>query len=502
MKGLKSTTKLAALGVVILLTGRVCAALKPFPLSANQRGTVTCLETPSLSYDIYLPPGYSTNGTPLPILYTMDPSGGGMVSSFQTVCSSMNIIVVGLTGSRNSWPWNPILREMYAVPRDIRQRVLFDPTAQFVSGMSGGAENSYIFSRFWSQHVSGVFSMGGWLGRYNLGTTNILCFSTDRVQTNLLVARATGNSDTTTIFYNPLDSNFLASCSAVIKDWTFSGGHVVPPDSYKQAALGWLLTNRVPAGIYDRSNSVVQEADWRSRISIGETESVLRECVSALMDHPRTWAALQAQLVIDDLMTNYSSFQSLNVSNIYAPSTAFVTNRVCTTNGDVFDYTYYVRIYGFTGVNYWSQSDFAYDLFYYYAHGAATNQDQQRYKCALKMLAGIAGHNGDRAGDVRYLLNKFKYPGPQLQISQDSTGLNMNLQLSKAVPRLSYLMQSKTNLQDDIWQTVSGAASEADTVWSAEIPFQTESEKVFYRLMTTPLQGMSPPWPADGGIGL
>src|SRR5690242_1230692 len=29
--------------------------LRPFPLAANQRGTVTCLETPAISYDVYLP---------------------------------------------------------------------------------------------------------------------------------------------------------------------------------------------------------------------------------------------------------------------------------------------------------------------------------------------------------------------------------------------------------------------------------------------------------------
>jgi hypothetical protein len=41
------------------------AGLLPFPLSANQRGTVACLENPSYTYDIYLPPAYSTSGTPL-----------------------------------------------------------------------------------------------------------------------------------------------------------------------------------------------------------------------------------------------------------------------------------------------------------------------------------------------------------------------------------------------------------------------------------------------------
>jgi uncharacterized repeat protein (TIGR03803 family) len=141
------------------------AGLLPFPLSANQRGTVTCLENPSYTYDIYLPPAYTTNGTALPIFYTMYPIGGGMVSTFQSTCASLNIILVGITGTRNNVPWTEILREIYAVTLDVRQRVLFDPTAEFAGGLSGGGECSYMFSRFRAQHVAGLFEMAGWLAR-------------------------------------------------------------------------------------------------------------------------------------------------------------------------------------------------------------------------------------------------------------------------------------------------------------------------------------------------
>src|SRR6266403_3373 len=72
------------------------AGLLPFPLSANQRGTVACLEKPFYTYDIYLPPAYSAHGNPRPIFYTMDPGGGGMVSTFQSICSGLTIICVGI----------------------------------------------------------------------------------------------------------------------------------------------------------------------------------------------------------------------------------------------------------------------------------------------------------------------------------------------------------------------------------------------------------------------
>lgn len=471
----------------------------PYPLSAGQRGTVTCLENPAITYDIFLPPGYSTNGTPLPILYTYWPTGGGMVSQFITVASSMNIIVVGLIG--NGPGWNPVIEEMYAVPRDVRRRLLIDPTAEFVGGFSGGGEASFIFSRFWSQHVAGIFSMAGWLGNLNSSSTTVPYFSTDRVQTNLLVARTTGDSDTVTLFYNPFDSNYLASCGAVVQDWIFSGGHAAAPQSLQQPILQWLLTNRIPAGVYDRSNSQVLEANWRSRMAAGDTQSVLRECISNLVTLPRSWFALRAQLVLDDLMTNYNSFQSLDVSNIYPASTALITNQLCITNGTVIDDTRDVEIPNFVGVNYWSQSDFAYDLFYYTAHGAATNNNIQRYDCALKTLTGISGVNGDRAGDLNYVLNKFGYPGPEMQISPDSTGTQMDLFLTKNAPVLSYSPQTTTNLAASAWLSLDLSPVETDTSWSAETPFNPQSGSVFFQMATTPLSGMSPPWPDNSGSG-
>jgi hypothetical protein len=263
------------------------AGLLPFPLSAGQRGTVTCLENPAFTYDIYLPPAYTTNGAALPIFYTMYPNGGGMVSTFQATGASLNIIVVGITGTKNGVPWTKILREIYAVTRDVRQRVLYDPTAEFVGGFSGGGECSYMFSRLRAQHVAGLFEMSGWLGRGNLGAS-VSYYGLDRVQTNLLVARTTGTSDNSGNFYNVFDSNYLATCGAVVKDWSFSGGHAVPPTSLFSPVLSWLVSQRLPAGPADRTNAFNLSTNWQARIAAGQQESVLRECVTNLLlyEHP------------------------------------------------------------------------------------------------------------------------------------------------------------------------------------------------------------------------
>src|SRR6185312_14882685 len=157
--------------LLVLIAIPAFGNLLPFPLSAGQRGTVICLENPSFTYDIYLPPAYSTNGPPLPIFYTMYASGNGMVGTFTNSCANLNIIVVGLTGIKNGVPWDKVFREIYAVTLDVRHRVLYDPTAEFAGGESGGGECAYMFSRVRSQHVSGLFEMAGWLARYNSGST-------------------------------------------------------------------------------------------------------------------------------------------------------------------------------------------------------------------------------------------------------------------------------------------------------------------------------------------
>ncbi len=464
------------------------AELLPFPRPANSRSTVTCLENPTYTYDIYLPPAYSPHGNPLPIFYTMSPNGGGMVSTFQSTCANLGIICVGITGSQNYRPWTQELREMYAVALDIRERVLFDPTAEFAGGLSGGGECSYMFSRLRAQHVAGLFEMAGWLARINSGAS-VQYYGIDRVQTNLLVARTTGTSDTGAIFYTPFDSNYLATCGAVVNDWWFNGGHQVPPSSLFSPIFSWLLNQRIPAGPSDNTNAFMLYTNWQARITAGQQESVLRECVSNLMNFPRSWYAYQAQMTLDHLLTNYTAFRSLNVSNL-------------------------------------AQGDFASDLFFYYAYGAATNGDWSRYNSCMKALTGIsvtndfdgtitidgivvtAGipttngiayittTNGDRAGDVYFLLTNYNhYPFPQLQCAPSSISSQLNLWLSKDTPGLDYSVQSSSSLFNTSWQDVPVVAVDTNTIWSAGVNMLPGSNSGYFRILANPSPSTSPPWP-------
>jgi len=411
-----------------------------------------------------------------------------MVSTFQPICSSLNIILVGITGTKNGIPWRQVLAEMDAVTRDIRQRVLYDPTAEFAGGFSGGGECSYMFSRMRAQHVAGLFEMSGWLGRGNNGTS-VSYYGMDRVQTNLLVARTTGSSDTSTLFYNPFDSNYLATCSAVVRDWHFAGGHQVPPSSMFGLVLGWLQATRIPAGATDRADADALATNWQARIDNGEYESVLRECVTNLMNHPRSWFAYQAQRTLDALFTHDTVIRSLKVDDL-------------------------------------AQGDFASDLFFYSAYTAATNADWTRYHSSMKALTGItvtndfegtttidginvtAGipttngvifittTNGDRAGDIYSLLATYnQYPSPWIQATVVSNGALMSVSLIKDTPGLGYSLQSQSGLATNTWQNLAATILDTNTTWSATFIPPPGVDRSFYRVSAMPIPATSPPWP-------
>jgi hypothetical protein len=439
-------------------------ALKSFPLTANQRGTVTCLANSLVTYDVYLPPGYSTNGPPLPILYTLSASGGGLVNNFQVVCSNLNIIVIGVVSSKNGASWPFIYRDFYAVPRDVQRRVLFDPTAQFVSGESGGGDEAYDFTRFWPQQISGIFAMSGWMGRVFNGFTNgvsfVLYYNDDHFMPNLLVARSTGTSDNPTqLGFLPYDGAFLTTCGANLQDWWFEGGHTYAPDPLKTIALQWLVAQHTPASPYDATNAIAQAANWRSRATNGQAEAVFRECVFTLMNQPRTWPALEAQIVMDDLMTNYNTFRTLNVSNL-------------------------------------ADGIFASEIFFQNAFAAVTNGDKQRYYSNLKAWTGVTNPNHERDGDLYALMKTNGYPAPILRATTDPVSGRVNVEIQKDAPGLEYVLQSRASVASDtVWQDIFAPfLIDTNSFWSGGLIPDPNAPQGFYRVRTTVIPATSPIW--------
>jgi hypothetical protein len=310
-----------------------------------------------------------------------------------------------------------------------------------------------MLSRAQPQQVAGVFEMAGWLGR------TLEYYSTDRVLTNLLVARATGTSDTGGNYYLVPDSNYLSTCGAVIRDWSFTGGHSVPPESVKLACLSWLLSQRIPAGVDERSNAVAEATEWRQWAAVGHPEAALGRCMFLLRDQPRSWWALEAQLLLDDLLGDYDAFRALRVDSL-------------------------------------AEGDFASDMFYYWARGAATVSDWPRYRSCLKALTGVSGTCGDRAGDIRDLLVQYGYPAPVLVQSVGWWGeiKQLAIWIMKDTPGLDYFLQGRGRVEGGTWEDVTIEPAERDTEWMGLIT--PEGTNRFFRVGTTiKVVTNSPPFP-------
>jgi hypothetical protein len=267
-----------------------------YPLKADQHKKVHCLEFPGIKYDIYLPPQYDHSGkTVFPILYTFSPGGGGMVRNFKAMAKKMGIIVIGNLESKNGRKFSEIKGSWYALMRDLQRRVHFDPSRQFAGGFSGGGLISYIFFRNYSHHISGIVSMGGWLG-----------FGYDRrrhwYRENVFVARTTGVKDTGAGQYLGRDKRHLEKFKVVVKDWEFAGGHSPASGKIQVEVFEWLLKNRPAAEISDKDKAVQFYEKSKQKMAAGKSKEVMLECLKVFVEQPWTWQALKAQLIFDEIM--------------------------------------------------------------------------------------------------------------------------------------------------------------------------------------------------------
>jgi hypothetical protein len=349
----------------------------------------------------------------------------------------LQFIVVGVIEPDNSKYFHDYVDAKYAVSRDLRQRLYYDPTAVYATGLSGGAFVSFDYAKFYRPFLAGVLSMAGWMG-YEYGPT-------DRYLTNLLVARTTGKSDLAT--NPPKDLEFLHSCGAVVRDWFFAGGHETAPDPVKRECFAWLFAQRIPPGPGDRSDAEAKAASWRRAISEGNGEIVLRECVASILTKPRSYEAHHAQLVLDELQSDFSLFREFNVQGL-------------------------------------ASGDDAVELFFFRAFGAgklmAKSGNPNVYFSSLKTLTGVVDTGGHRHDNLLDLYNRYGFP-----LEFDSIELHeqtVTLSYRQEVPLLDYEISTATELTSVAWSPVD-VAPQVDQMGNRRIDRQMGSdEQRFFRM--------------------
>ena len=407
-----------------------------YPVCSGQRGIVSCLAFTNKNYDIYLPPTYSATNNPLPILYTFNPNGNGMVGNFGAVASDLQIIVVGIRESSNEVDWYDFIDAVYAIVRDIRRRVNFDPTAEFTAGWSGGGYESYVHSEILRQEIAGVYPMCGWVERYD---------PTDRYLPSLLVARANALADNTGIndYWAP-DGAYFDQIGIVHYDTWFPGPHAIAPDTNKTDCLTWLINHRVPPAPDAQSQAQAQAAAWRAAIANGQAQQVFAECFASIMTKPSTFEENQAQLVLDDLQSNYESFRAFNITNL--------------TPGDL-----------------------AADYLYYRAYGAGKIGDTNTYYSCLKAAGWLNQTSGDRTNDFKDLILQFGLPRPELTLRWTNGAPLVTFR--KDAPWVDYALEQSTDLTSGAWTPLAlPELDNGDGTFSLQPSNRTGSTVRYFRL--------------------
>ena len=165
---------------------------------------------------------------------------------------------------------------------------------------------SYIFFRNYSHHISGIVSMGGWLGN-----------EYDRrhhwYRENVFVARTTGVKDTGAGQNLGRDKRHLEKFKVVVKDWEFAGGHSPAPSEIQVEVFEWLLKNRPAAEISDKDKAVQFYEKSKQKMAAGKSEEVMLECLKVFVEQPWTWQTLKAQLIFDEIMLKAAGKFSKNL---------------------------------------------------------------------------------------------------------------------------------------------------------------------------------------------
>lgn len=133
---------------------------------------VACSTDTSLTYTLFLPPGYE-KGKPCPILVLFDPGGDGMlpVTKFSQQAAKNNFILAGSNNSRNGMAIEATTAIYRKMILDLNSRFSLQKSAVYVGGFSGGSRVAGAIA-ISEAGVAGVVGCGAGLPAVNSKPAN------------------------------------------------------------------------------------------------------------------------------------------------------------------------------------------------------------------------------------------------------------------------------------------------------------------------------------------
>jgi hypothetical protein len=254
--------------------------------------------TTGSSYILYLPTSYDSNSPPPLVLY-FDPgadSGYGM-GKLQPSCEAAGWLLACANDLQNGWVENEelVIRE---IMDDVRNRIPYDRSRFYLSGLSGGSWRANTASREYWNEVTGLLLFACWIGDYDDYT-----LFPDR----LAVTRINGLDDIS--IRQEMDLVYYTQTLVRVHDVFFDGGHEIGPSDAIDEAVTWLEDDYstigqfyIPADFEAAASSLVNSAQsaWNGT----NINLVVSNAMAVMQQYPMSSSVREAERLLFLVFTN------------------------------------------------------------------------------------------------------------------------------------------------------------------------------------------------------
>jgi len=245
---------------------------------------VACVDSPSQSYALFLPPGFAAApGRAWPILYLFDARARGAMAAnlFAPAAAREGFVVASSNDTQSDGAMDPNVTAFRAMWRDTHARFAIDPRRVYAGGFSGGARIATLMASTAPGAVAGVIGCGAGFHAPPAAKPPFAWFG------------AVGNRDFNYDELRELDAT-LAHLQASRHLEVFDGEHAWPPADVCGRGLAWMQVQAERAGAIPRDppravRLMREFADRAAALAAaGRTLAAMNEYGRAIADFPGT----------------------------------------------------------------------------------------------------------------------------------------------------------------------------------------------------------------------
>lgn len=154
-------------------------------------GEIACAASPQWTYRVYLPKEFHT-GALWPVCFVLDPSGGSTktLERYLPAAEHLGVILTVSIQARNEFPQGE--EAVFAMVKDVTDRIPVLPGMAIASGMSGGTRRAYLLAET-DKNIGGILACGAGNGVYPGGV--IAAFRQAELRRGTVVCGIFGTND-------------------------------------------------------------------------------------------------------------------------------------------------------------------------------------------------------------------------------------------------------------------------------------------------------------------